>query len=89
MKTNNCLVSFNVAKFAKAKGFDYPTLDYYMGSGKIYQSYVLENHNISGITKEKYSAPTHEQLLNWLKYKDVDIEYHMIDMLKNLPDIEE
>ena len=61
------LIEFKSAKLAKEKGFNWPTDNYYMGSGNAFSLSHSEDHNNPEITKEKYSRPTQSLLQKWIR----------------------
>ncbi len=62
------LVSHKVAKLAKEKGFDIPTLYGYSQDGEIFfEDLYVFNYNDSPYSKEVVSAPTQALLQRWLR----------------------
>jgi len=78
-------VEIETAKLAQEKGFDVPVLGYYfenfmagmryilvdyIGPGQFGEILIPENHNLKGKYElNRYSAPTQEELSDWLKYE--------------------
>lgn len=75
------LISFNTAKLAKEKGFNWPTLFYYFENYNAGLDYILvddiltqfgniegvEDHNRSSYYCNRYSVPTQSHLQKWIR----------------------
>ena len=77
------LVSHKVAKLAKEKGFDIPTLYAYDQNGELWfdEMYAI-NYNDSPYSKEVVSAPTQALLQRWLREVH-NINYYVIPSYTN------
>lgn len=89
MKMEQDLISFEVAKLAKEKGFDEPTWDYYCGDNPV-RSGVLDDGKIKWNSDSDYSgpdvyaAPPQDLLNKWIREKkNLHIEIKVEDSVIN------
>lgn len=74
------LISFEVAKLAKSKGFNEPTDPAYGTEGVLYFQHDGEEYPNSDLLELFYSAPTQSLLQKWLR------EVHNLAIEINAPD---
>lgn len=98
------IISFEVAKLAKEKGFNAPTLFFYFKNFQAGLDYILinqfgetqfgkienvDNHNKEGYYINRYSAPSQSLLQKWLR-EEYGLFVLVTDVVKsNLPERKE
>lgn len=76
MRENNQLISLDLAKLARKKGFDEVCDNAYcLDNDKqaYYVNYDADYHQNSKLWEKHYAAPTHEELHKWLRDRKVFI----------------